>query len=248
MSGTWTKRAVVADVALALLLGVIERMGVQERPDELAADVFEAKLEVRVLIDGVVTGVKRGGADRGALLFGDLLGDRSGAARSRCARRRSPSPGMRERVAQRDARRRLFDHRGRQRFPRPGWLRGAILKGDGCGHARSQSYTAEPWRIARPASYFLALAPGRFRRLFVLAREAFHAAGGVQHSVCREEGVAIGADFDAQRSPLKVERVLKGVATGAVDRHFMVVGVNFGFHCGSGRWLVCAALVWCAGP
>ena len=42
-------RAIEADVTLALLLGIIERMRVQEGPDELAADVFQAEFEMGVL-------------------------------------------------------------------------------------------------------------------------------------------------------------------------------------------------------
>src|SRR5579863_2912452 len=67
-------RAVEAHVTLALLLGVVERMRVEKRPDELAADVFEAELEVRMLIDGVMAAVIGGRTDRHALLVGDLLG------------------------------------------------------------------------------------------------------------------------------------------------------------------------------
>ena len=94
-----------ADVALALLLGVVERMRVQERPDELAADVFQAKFKVRVLVDGVVAGVKRGCADLQALLVGDFLGadQARGVAGARGGDGRVE--GMREGVAQRDARR-----------------------------------------------------------------------------------------------------------------------------------------------
>ena len=47
-------RAVQPHVALALLLGIVERMRVQERPDELPADVFEPEFEMRVLVDGVM--------------------------------------------------------------------------------------------------------------------------------------------------------------------------------------------------
>ena len=46
----------------------------QERPDELPGDVLEPELEVRVLIDRVVTGVKRQRADRVALLVRDFGG------------------------------------------------------------------------------------------------------------------------------------------------------------------------------
>src|SRR5215475_1696492 len=67
-------RAVEADVALALLLGIIERMRVKEGPDELAADVFEAEFKMRVLVDRVVAAVKRRGADAEALLVGNLFG------------------------------------------------------------------------------------------------------------------------------------------------------------------------------
>jgi hypothetical protein len=38
--------AIETDVALALLFGIIEGVGVEEGPDELTADVFEAELEV----------------------------------------------------------------------------------------------------------------------------------------------------------------------------------------------------------
>ena len=67
-------RAVEADVALALLLGIVEGMRVEEGPDELAADVFEAEFEMGVLVDGVMAAVERGGADVQALLVGDLFG------------------------------------------------------------------------------------------------------------------------------------------------------------------------------
>jgi hypothetical protein len=67
-------RAVQADVALALLLGIVEGMGVEEGPDELAADVFEAEFEMGVLVDGVMAAVEGGGADVEALLFGDFFG------------------------------------------------------------------------------------------------------------------------------------------------------------------------------
>jgi hypothetical protein len=66
--------AVEADVALALLLGIVEGMGVEEGPDELAADVFEAEFEMGVLVDGVMAAVERGGADVEALLVGDFFG------------------------------------------------------------------------------------------------------------------------------------------------------------------------------
>src|SRR5579859_997936 len=53
--------AVETDVALALLLGIIERVRVEKRPDELTADIFEAEFEMGVLVDGVVAAIKGGG-------------------------------------------------------------------------------------------------------------------------------------------------------------------------------------------
>src|SRR6266481_7046961 len=61
------------NVALALLLGVVEGVCVEKRPDELATDVFEAEFERGVLEDGVVAAVEGGGADVEALLVGDLF-------------------------------------------------------------------------------------------------------------------------------------------------------------------------------
>ena len=56
-------RAIQAHVALALLFGIVERVRVEERPDELPADIFQAKFKMRVLVDRVVAGLKRGRAD-----------------------------------------------------------------------------------------------------------------------------------------------------------------------------------------
>ena len=67
--------AIEADVALALLFGIVERMRVKKRPDELAADVFQAELEMGVLVDGVMAAIKGGGADIQALLVGDFVVD-----------------------------------------------------------------------------------------------------------------------------------------------------------------------------
>jgi hypothetical protein len=79
-------------------------MRVQERPHELAADIFEAKFKVRVLIHGVVAAKICTRSDGHALLVGYLFGlDQS----SRIARSRGGNRGvkrMRERVSQCDAR------------------------------------------------------------------------------------------------------------------------------------------------
>jgi len=66
--------AVHANVALALLLGIVERMSVKEGPDELPADVFEAEFESGVLKDGVMAAVERSGANVEALFVCDFLG------------------------------------------------------------------------------------------------------------------------------------------------------------------------------
>ena len=82
-------RAVEADVTLALLFRIIKGMRMQERPDELAADIFKAEFEVRVLIHGVVAAEVCGGADGDALLVGDFLrtDQTRGVAGSRCSNR-----------------------------------------------------------------------------------------------------------------------------------------------------------------
>jgi len=46
---------------------------VKEAPDELARNIFETKLEVRVLKDGVMPALKGERADRIALLVGDFF-------------------------------------------------------------------------------------------------------------------------------------------------------------------------------
>ena len=96
-------RAVEPDVTLALLFGVVKRMRMQERPDELAADIFEAEFEMRVLIDGVVAAEISGGADGDALLVGDFLrSDQArGVAGSRCSD--CGIEGMRKVIAKGDA-------------------------------------------------------------------------------------------------------------------------------------------------
>ena len=49
-------------------------MRVKEGPDELAADIFQAEFEMRVLVNGVVAAKKVAGADVEALLVGDFFG------------------------------------------------------------------------------------------------------------------------------------------------------------------------------
>ena len=45
----------------------------KERPDELPGDVLETELEIRVLIDRVVSSVEGQRADRVALFVGDFV-------------------------------------------------------------------------------------------------------------------------------------------------------------------------------
>jgi len=52
-------RAVEADVALALLLRIVEGMRVEKGPDELAGDIFEAEFEMGVLENGVMSACRR---------------------------------------------------------------------------------------------------------------------------------------------------------------------------------------------
>ena len=59
-------------VALALLLGVIERMTMQKGPDELARYALERELEGGVLVHRVVTGLEGERADAAALPRRDL--------------------------------------------------------------------------------------------------------------------------------------------------------------------------------
>ena len=65
----------------------------------------------------------------------------------------------------------------------------------------------------------------------VLLGEAFDAAGGVnQLLLSGEEGVAARTDFDVQLVALDSRASLEVVATGAVHRYDVIVGVNAGFH------------------
>ena len=85
----------------------------QERPHELPADIFQAKLEVGVLVDRMVAAVKRCCADIDPLLVSDFIevDEPRGIARAR--RRDRRIKGMRERIAQGYARRRRLHRVGR---------------------------------------------------------------------------------------------------------------------------------------
>src|SRR5262249_9761890 len=61
-----------ADIALALLFGIVKRMCVEERPDELAADIFEAEFECCMLENGVMAAVEGGSTNVEALFISDF--------------------------------------------------------------------------------------------------------------------------------------------------------------------------------
>src|SRR5580698_5897278 len=101
-------RVIQAHIALALLLRIVERMRVQEGPDKLAADVFQPKLEVRVLIYGVVAAEIGAGTDHYPLLVGDFfVTDQTGRIAG-SGRGDSGIKGVRERISQRHPRRAGF--------------------------------------------------------------------------------------------------------------------------------------------
>ena len=98
-----------ADVALALLLGIVKRMGMKEGPDELPADIFKAEFEMSVLKDRVMAAVESGGADIEALFVRDFRWADEGRriAGAGCGDRGVER--MREGVAESDARRRSLN-------------------------------------------------------------------------------------------------------------------------------------------
>src|SRR5882762_218244 len=98
-------RAVQADVALALLLGIVKGMRVEERPNKLATDVFEAKFEMSMLVDGVMAAVEGGGADVHALLLGDLFGADEAGCVTGAGSGNGGIERVREGIAESDARR-----------------------------------------------------------------------------------------------------------------------------------------------
>ena len=94
-------------------------MSVKKGPNKLAANILDPKLEVSVLIYGVMPAIESGGADVEALLVGDFVGGNQagGVAGSRSRDRRIE--GMRKGISECDAwwrrldgirRRRTFEH------------------------------------------------------------------------------------------------------------------------------------------
>ena len=84
-------------------------MAMEKVPDEVPGDILQAKFKVGVLENGVMPAIERGRADIQALLVGNFFrADEAG----RIASARGSDGGivgMREKVAQRDARERRFD-------------------------------------------------------------------------------------------------------------------------------------------
>jgi len=97
-------RAIETHVALALLFGVVKRVRVQERPDELPAHIFEPEFEMRVLIDRVVPAEKRPRTDHHTLFFGDFFARDEMGRIARSRRGHCGIERMRKRIAQGDAR------------------------------------------------------------------------------------------------------------------------------------------------
>ena len=135
-------RPIQADVALALLLGIVEGVSVEEGPDELAADILEAEFEMGVLIDGVVAAVESGGADVEALLVGDFFGDDETRGVAGAGGGDGGVVGMREGVAEGDAGRGGFDEfAGAAGFEHAGLgdhVVGSFYTGGGMGKVKSQ--------------------------------------------------------------------------------------------------------------
>lgn len=81
----------------------------EERPYELPADIFEAKFKMRVLENGVMPAVKRGRADRDALLVRDFFGADQARGIAGARRRDRRIERMSEPVPERDAGRSGFN-------------------------------------------------------------------------------------------------------------------------------------------
>jgi hypothetical protein len=117
--GHVSRHLVEPDVALALLLGVVEGEAVQEAPDQLPRDPRERELEGRMLVHRMVSTLVGQRSDVPALTLRDLLGvDHTG----RVARaRRCDGIIVRpfEPVAEPDLRARVEDGQGSLRRRRP---------------------------------------------------------------------------------------------------------------------------------
>jgi len=234
--GNVSLHAIHADVALTLLFGVVERVCVEKRPDELAADVFEAEFERGVLEDGMVSAIECGGADVEALLVGDFFRSDEMVGVAGAGGGDGGIERMVEKVAQGNARQGGFNGFGGG---------SAIEHARLCGHDGRLFYTVVEQRHRREKRW-----SKRFSRreswqnwnlLFcgarlcgsvsVFLREAFDAASGIdKFLLAGEERVAVGANFDAQHVALDGGAGGKRMTASTVYGDRVVVGVNSGFH------------------
>ncbi len=102
-------RTIQPHVALALLLGIVKRVCVQQRPNKLPADVFKPEFKMCVLINRVMPAVVRRRANVHALLFGYFFWTNQARRIASARRGNRRIERMRESIAQRDAWRRSFD-------------------------------------------------------------------------------------------------------------------------------------------
>src|ERR1700757_4638496 len=100
--------ALHAHIALALLFGVVERVGVQKRADKLTTHIFEAEFEMRVLVARMVAAIKSGRANIQPLLVRDFVGVDQARRVTGARRRNGGIERMRERIAQGHTRRSRF--------------------------------------------------------------------------------------------------------------------------------------------
>ena len=98
------------------------------------------------------------------------------------------------------------------------------------------------WRAEFLAPRLLLLGGGFFVGVFLL--EALDAAGRVdEFLLAGEEGVAIGADFDADHFALVGGAGLERVPAGAVNQDGMIVGMNAFFHLDlQSSWPICTSI------
>src|SRR5580700_219125 len=107
-------------------------MRVQERPYKLPANIFQAKLKMSVLVDGMVTAVKRRRSNIHPLLVGNFVEVDKPRGITRARRRDRRIKRMRERIAQ--------GYTGRRRLHRIG--RGNSIEHAGLGsHVEERFYT-----------------------------------------------------------------------------------------------------------
>ena len=93
-------------------------------------------------------------------------------------------------------------------------------------------YTAPAWPNSKATScLWLPWLPRRLGGFLVLALEALHAPRGVDKLLlAREKGMAARADLHSHQIRFISRARLEGTAAGAVDRNFVIIGMDTGFH------------------